>query len=107
VAQAARRYGLDEAAAQKQLSDGYKPGKDDPPRAITKELRNELRRQALISAYERAAWWLLRPRGQATSAPLLPRSGLSGALAALKARINGNVDLSLAQVAFEIELRSS
>jgi hypothetical protein len=57
--------------------------------------KNELQRQALITAYDRAAWWMLRDSK--------PRFALQ--LAKLKQRVNQNVDQLLAQVAFENGLR--
>jgi hypothetical protein len=60
--------------------------------------KNELKRQALITAYDRAALWALRYRK-------LP-AGFFEAFTLLKARINQNVDMHLAQAAFEIQLAS-
>lgn len=55
--------------------------------------RNELQRQALIAAYDRAAWWLMQSRR--------PSLRLGPELARLKQRLNQNVDPLLSQVAFE------
>jgi hypothetical protein len=75
--------------------------------------KNELQRQALIVAYDRAAWWTLQsPEGAGPSARPTPGgargrppSGLFNGLAKLKQRVNQNVDQLLAQVAFENALR--
>src|SRR5205823_1231883 len=45
--------GLSAEELAKQCSDGFKPKKDDPPRVMTKERRNELLRQAMLRAYDR------------------------------------------------------
>jgi len=62
-----------------------------------KTRRNELIRQALITAYDRGSWWLL--------AQQTPSLALGPALWDLKQRINANVDPLLAQTAFELALR--
>lgn len=62
--------------------------------------KNELQRQALIAAYDRAAWWVLN-RADRNVGP----TGLGKELAKLKQRVNQNVDQLLAQVAFENALR--
>jgi DNA polymerase III delta prime subunit len=71
--------GLDEDALQK---------------IIEKARLNELKRIALISAYDRAAWLALQ------SGP--PPAHVPGALSLLHSRINQNIDRELAQAAFEI-----
>jgi DNA polymerase III gamma/tau subunit len=68
--------------------------------------KNELQRQALISAYDRAAWWMLKQGGSGFPAreeadKNARRTKLGPGLAKLKQRINQNVDTVLAQVAFE------
>jgi hypothetical protein len=65
-------------------------------KAVEKPRVNELKRQALITAYDRAVLWLLRERA------FTP--GLFKARRNLIARINQNVDPTLAQAAFEVEL---
>ena len=72
-------------------------------KGVEKPRANELKRQALISAYERAAWWMLGVRGARSSH--FPAAGFIEALALLKRRINGNVDLTLSQTAFELTLQ--
>jgi len=62
-----------------------------------KPRRNELVRQALITAYDRSVWWLM---GQQA-----PGAALGPALWDLKQRIDSNVDPWLAQAAFELALR--
>lgn len=62
-----------------------------------KTRRNELSRQALITAYDRAVWWLLAQHSAAAA--------LGPALWNLKQRIDANVDPWLAQTAFELALR--
>ena len=88
-------------------------------KGVEKPRANELRRQALITAYERAAWWMLGERaglGVGAVPSHGPRAAQGGhpyqtaaqfveALALLKRRINGNVDLTLAQTAFELALQ--
>jgi DNA polymerase III delta prime subunit len=71
------------------------PGGVPPEEALaqlTGPRRNELRRQALIGAIDRAAWWALRSQS--------PPSGFGERIAKLKARINQNVDPALATAAF-------
>ena len=63
---------------------------------IDKARLNELKRQALITAYDRAALWLVR------HAP--PARGFAPAYFRLTARIRQNVDPLLAQAAFSVEL---
>lgn len=72
-------------------------------KGVEKARANELKRQALISAYERAAWWMLGER--ASRAGSIAAAQFAEALALLKRRINGNVDLTLAQTAFELALQ--
>jgi hypothetical protein len=82
-------------------------------RGVEKARANELRRQALISAYERAAWWMLggagilpaNGLGRLEARPTVAAAQFAEALALLKRRINGNVDLALAQTAFELALQ--
>jgi hypothetical protein len=89
-----RDKGLDEAGAEKMMAS--KQLKDDPPQTLTRQRRNELHRQALIAAYDRALLALLR------QGP--PPRALAVAYHKLTARINQNVDPALAQEAFELEL---
>jgi DNA polymerase III delta prime subunit len=72
-------------------------------KGLEKARINELRRQALITAYERAAWWMLGER--ASRSGHFAAAEFAEALALLKRRINGNVDLTLAQTAFELALQ--
>jgi hypothetical protein len=95
--------GLDEGEAEKQCSDSYKEAKDGPPRQLTKARLNEIKRQALISAYDRGAWWALNGPEANNSSRGLPME-LSPALGLLKQRIHQNVDPLLAQTAFELML---
>jgi DNA polymerase III subunit delta' len=88
--------GLSEDEALKQCSESYKEAKGGPPQLLTKVRQNELKRVALISAYDRAAWLAL----QSSSPP----PHLHNALSLLRSRINQNVDRELAQVAFEISV---
>jgi len=83
--------GLDAEEAEKMIARA----KTDEEKGLRTRL-NELTRQALITAYNRAAWWHLQ------EAALPP--GFLKALTELKARINQNVDPGLAQAAFEIAL---
>lgn len=62
-------------------------------KTIAAARRNELNRQALVTSYDRAAWYLLARRR--------PPAGLGPQLARLKQRIGQNVDVNLAQAAFE------
>jgi len=84
--------GLSEDEAQKKLA---KP-KTDADKGLKVRL-NELKRQALTGAYDRASWWLL--------ATASPRPGFAEELWQLKQRISANVDPALAQAAFELGLR--
>jgi len=84
--------GLSKDEAQKKLA---KP-KTDADKGLKVRL-NELKRQALTGAYDRASWWLL------ATAP--PRPGFAEELWQLKQRISANVDPALAQAAFELGLR--
>ena len=81
--------GLSAADAERMLA---RPKTDEERKFKTR--RNELRRQALVAAYDRATWWAL---GQA-----VPPAGYARALWDLKTRINQNVDPRLAQTAFEL-----
>jgi hypothetical protein len=84
---------------------------DEAAKQIEKPRQNELKRQALALAYDRAAWWMLHEacRGldlyagtdRRRPAPSLPRSSFLHALTLLKQRIHSNVDPQLAQYAFE------
>lgn len=58
---------------------------------------NELKRQSLVCAYDRAAAWYIRERQ--------PRPSFGAALSLLKRRINQNVDPQLSQAAFELLLQ--
>jgi DNA polymerase III subunit gamma/tau len=71
-------------------------GQAEAEKAVEKPRVNELKRQALITAYDRAL--LLELRGAA------PPVGFLQARRNLIARINQNVDTTLAQAAFEVEL---
>ncbi len=71
-------------------------GQPAAEKAVEKPRVNELKRQALITAYDRAL--LLVLRGAA------PPAGFLKARRNLIARINQNVDTTLAQAAFEVEL---
>ena len=81
--------GLSDEEAEKMIS---RP-KTDVDRKL-KTRRNELTRQSLVTAYDRAAWWSLNHRP--------PPRGFAKALWELKRRINQNVDPRLAQAAFEL-----
>lgn len=83
---------LSEEVAEKKLA---RP-KTEADRGL-KTRRNELGRQALITAYDRGVWWLLAQQA--------PGKLLGPALWNLKQRIDGNVDPWLAQTAFELALR--
>lgn len=77
-------------------------------KGVEKPRVNELKRQALISSYERATWWMLGDSGSSgVRAGLRGQSvaGFTEQLALLKRRINGNVDAALAQTAFELALQ--
>lgn len=65
-------------------------------KAVEKARVNELKRQALVTAYDRATLWALR----STAPPL----GFGRARRRFVERINQNVDQALAQAALEIEL---
>jgi hypothetical protein len=82
-----------DALWRKELSDSGL-SEDDAAKEIAAPRKNELKRQALITAYERAAWELTEGRGG--------RRGLLAALALLRERINSNVDPTLTQAAFEV-----
>lgn len=69
---------------------------DELAKAIEKARLNELKRIALISAYDRAAWQALQ------SSP--PPAHLGPALSLLRSRINQNIDRELDQAAFEISM---
>lgn len=84
--------GLGVAEAEKKLA---KPKNEADKKLKTR--RNELTRQALIAAYDRATWWLLKEA--------VPAPSFSDALTDLKQRINANVDPLLTQTAFELSLR--
>jgi DNA polymerase III delta prime subunit len=85
---------------------------------LTEKARvNELRRQGLALAYDRAAWWWLHEatRGldsagpvpdRRKAAPSLPPRTFPQRLALLKQRIHSNIDPTLAQTAFEATLDS-
>ena len=88
--------GLSEEEALKQASESFKEKKGDPPRLLTKVRLNELKRVALISAYDRAAWLAMQ------SGP--PPACLGPSLSLLHNRINQNIDRELAQAAFEITM---
>jgi len=83
--------GLDAATAEKRI----RRAKDDHDRAL-RVRRNELTREALITAYDRAAWWAL--------AQTAPPPGFARALWDLKLRIDQNVDRRLSQTVFELTL---
>jgi len=84
-----------EALWGKELSDSGL-SEDEATKQISGPRKNELKRQALICAYDRGAWFLAGAGGA--------RPGLLAALARLRERINSNVDATLTQAAFEIEL---
>lgn len=86
-----RDMALDAAAAEKQI----RRGKSDAEKGL-KVRRNELTREALVTAYDRATWWAL------AGGP--PPAGFAQALWDLKLRINQNVDRRLAQTVFELTL---
>lgn len=65
-------------------------------KAVEKPRANELKRQALIAAYDRALLLLLRES--------TPSLGFLAARQRFVSRVNQNVDLALAQAAFEAEL---
>ncbi len=88
--------GLSEDEALKQASESFKPAKDGPLQVITKVRLNELKRVALISAYDRAAWFALQSS--------TPPACLGPCLSLLHNRINQNIDRELAQAAFEISM---
>ncbi len=70
--------------------------KQKPVWPIRRERKNELSRQALITAFERGSWFALQQHG-------LP-SGFQDAFYLMKQRINQNVSEPLAQAAFEMSL---
>lgn len=70
--------------------------KEQPVWPIRKERKNELSRQALITAFERGSWFALQQHG-------LP-GGFQEAFYLMKQRINQNVSEPLAQAAFELSL---
>lgn len=70
--------------------------KEKPIWPIRKERKNELSRQALITAFERGSWFALQHHG-------LP-GGFQEAFYLMKQRINQNVSEPLAQAAFEMSL---
>lgn len=84
---------------------------DEAQKQLEKPRVNELKRQALALAYDRAAWQLLADAARGLehysgaerrrSAAALPGPRFGAALALLKARIHSNVDPQLAQAAFE------
>lgn len=78
-----------------ELDKLVKRGKTDQEKGL-KVRRNTLRREALVTAYNRASWWLL---GQG-----VPPPKLGDELSILSSRISGNVDANLAQAAFELGL---
>ena len=84
--------GLSEDEAIKKLASP----KTDSDRGF-RTRRNEIERQALLTAYDRAALWAI---GEGR----LPPPRFLDALTAMKARINQNVDNTLAQAAFEVEV---
>lgn len=90
-AKALRDRGLTQEEADKMIGRA----KSDDEKGL-RVRRNELHRQALVNAYDRAAWWML---GSTT-----PVDGFADALNTLKARINQNVDPVLAQTAFELTI---
>jgi hypothetical protein len=88
--------GLSEDEALKQCSESFKETKGGPPQQLTKVRLNELKRIALISAYDRAAWLALQTQP--------PPACLGPALSLLHSRINQNLDRELVQAAFEISM---
>lgn len=71
-------------------------GQAQAEKTVEKPRINELKRQALITAYDRALLLAMREAA--------PPAGFLQARRNLIARINQNVDLTLAQAAFEVEL---
>lgn len=67
---------------------------DELTKAIENARKNELRRIALVTAYDRASWWALQSA--------VPPPGYLPALSLLKQRINQNINEELAQTAFEV-----
>jgi DNA polymerase-3 subunit gamma/tau len=96
AAKAAAVFEYDMLWAKQSASTG---NDEEADKSVATSRKNELQRQALLTAYDRAVLWLLH-RGQVPA-------GLLPALTKLRTRVNQNVDQNVAQAAFELALAHS